>query len=387
MAAPSQTAQSSAAESHLAVTQSREAAPSTSLWRALREFVKANYGLSLVASAQIFFALMNVGVKTLNTLDPPVPPIELVFVRMAVTWACCLLYMYCMGIADPFLGPKGVRLLLVQRGIFGFIGLFSLYYSLQYLSLSDATVLQFLSPMFTALASAIFLREHFSVRNALAGLASLIGVVLIARPAFLFGNIDSTIPTIPGEGDAPEVSPAQRLLAVGLALIGALGAAGAYTTIRYIGSRAHTLHNMVAFSSLCVILTTFVMLVTQTPVVVPLRWDWLAILLFIGLAGFVAQTLLTMGLQREAAGRGTIAVYGQIVFATAFEFAFFHTVPPPLSIVGTVIIIGSALYVALSKKSTHAIKGTVTSRDDPAVEDGLLANHEEESGDIDDTRH
>ena len=73
-----------------------------------------------------------------------------------------------------------------------------------------------------------------------------------------------------------------------------------------------------------------------------------------------------MGLQRETAGRSTIAVYGQgsaitmmlalyaklweaqIVFASTFERIFFHTLPSPLSIVGTVIIIGSALYVVVS---------------------------------------
>ena len=77
-----------------------------------------------------------------------------------------------------------------------------------------------------------------------------------------------------------------------------------------------------------------------------------------------------MGLQRETAGRGVIAVYGQvrtsaviallegsmtdtganfaqIVFATALELIVFHTAPPALSVLGTVIIVSSALYVAV----------------------------------------
>ena len=37
----------------------------------------------------------------------------------------------------------------------------------------------------------------------------------------------------------------------------------------------------------------------------------------------------------------------QIAFATLFELIFSHIVPPPLSILGTVIIVGSALYVAV----------------------------------------
>ena len=39
-------------------------------------FIRTNAGLLLVAASQGFFALMNVAVKKLNSLDPPVPPLE-----------------------------------------------------------------------------------------------------------------------------------------------------------------------------------------------------------------------------------------------------------------------------------------------------------------------
>lgn len=131
------------------------------------------------------------------------------------------------------------------------------------------------------------------------------------------------------------------------------------------------------------------MIVLRIPVVVPTRWEWLLLLLLIGIFGFGGQVcghlfastaydncgtisseqvLLTLGLQRETAGRGTIAVYGQgstqhdgcssradrsgvqIVFATILQRIFLHIMPSPLSIVGTVIIIGSALYVAVCRR-------------------------------------
>jgi hypothetical protein len=50
-----------------------------------------------------------------------------------------------------------------------FVGLFGVYLSLQYLSLSDGTVLMFLSPLCTAVAGAFFLGEMFSLSQALAG--------------------------------------------------------------------------------------------------------------------------------------------------------------------------------------------------------------------------
>ncbi|KAM5541611.1 hypothetical protein V8D89_004801 [Ganoderma adspersum] len=337
-----------------------------------REVVEGNTGLMLVAASQLFFSLMNVGVKKLNSLDPPVHAVELILVRMGITWLCCVAYMHLMKVPDPFFGPKGVRYFLVQRGVFGFGGIFGLYYSLQYLSLSDATVLQFLSPMFTAIAGAVFLHEAFSWREAFAGLASLVGVVLIARPRFLFGVSQDEIPIAPDDLIkrvlVNGVEPAKRVIAVGVALSGAVGAAGAYSTIRLIGKRVHALHNLVAYSSLCVIVTAVAMIVFRIPVVIPTKLDWLLMLCFIGLAGFGGQVLLTLGLQRETAGRGTIA----IVFATAFERIFFHTTPSPLSMMGTAIIVGSALYVVLTKDTkSHTEPRPVTS-DDPAVEEGLL---------------
>ena len=42
----------------------------------VRELVVNNTGLLLVTASQAFFALMNVAVKKLNSLDPPVPPLE-----------------------------------------------------------------------------------------------------------------------------------------------------------------------------------------------------------------------------------------------------------------------------------------------------------------------
>jgi len=40
------------------------------------DFFKRNTGLLLVAAAQAFLSLMNVAVKKLNSIDPPVPTLE-----------------------------------------------------------------------------------------------------------------------------------------------------------------------------------------------------------------------------------------------------------------------------------------------------------------------
>ncbi|KAI9439313.1 hypothetical protein H4582DRAFT_2076013 [Lactarius indigo] len=341
-------------------------------------FVDNNAGLMLVGASQFFLSAMNVAVKLLNGLDKPVPTLELIWVRMVITYICSIAYMYWKQIPDPVFGPKGLRLLLVLRGFTGFFGLSGMYFSLQYLSLSDAVVLSFLSPILTGFTGAIFLKEPFSRNELFAGLCSFLGVVLIARPQFLFGKLPADRSAgIPA--DLSEVAtPEQRMLSVSAALIGVLGATGAYTSLRAIGKRAHTLHSITFFSTQCVLASTAGMIIFKVTPVIPTHVSWLAMLLLIGIFGFLAQgslikILLTMGLQRETAARGSLANYIGVVFALAFERIVFRNTPSALSIAGSVIIMSSAIYVALTKDSKP-------SPVDHVLERPLLIPNDEENG-------
>ncbi|KAJ3747844.1 integral membrane protein DUF6 [Lentinula detonsa] len=352
----------------------------------LSSLYHSNVGLLLIVTSQAFLALVNVAVKKLNTIDPPVPTFELIFIRMAITYLFSVIYMKYSGVESPFLGPKGVRFLLMFRGFSGFFGVFGIYFSLKYLTLSDATVLTFLSPLCTAVAGALFLREAVGRKEIFAGLFSLIGVICIARPTSLFGHdhipstngthvlLNSTAsPSVLDYGTrvanittfsngtsnglhvtlAPTATPTQRLIAVGVSLLGVLGSAGAYTSIRAIGKRAHALHSMVAFSGYSVIVSAIGLAITHTPIVVPTSPIWLLLLLEIGVFGFCAQIFLTLGLQRETASRGTLAIYTLIVFTSLLDRIFFHSVPSLLSVLGTLIIVGSALWVVVTKNDQN----------------------------------
>ncbi|KAI0822122.1 drug/metabolite transporter [Trametes gibbosa] len=357
--------------------------PNATLRLSIRRYAETfdnNTGLLLIALSQAFMSLMGVFVKKLNAIDPPVPPVELIWLRMVMTWAVCVAYMSISNVPDPILGPKEIRLLLAVRGLAGFVGLFGTYYALQYLSLSDTTVLSFLTPMCTAVTGALFLKEHLTIKQALASAFSFVGVILIARPEFLFGQMsnkysDDATPDFGREGEI--VSSSQRLGAVGVALLGVVGLTTAYTTIRAIGKRAHPMHNLAAFALVCIIIGPIAMLLTNTPVIFLKDAVSITMVLAVSLCGFGAQMTMTTGLQRETAGRGTIAIYVQVIFAMLFERIFFHTVPPPLSLLGTAIILSSAVYVALSKNKAANEGDDIRLTNDLNLEQGLLANEEE----------
>ncbi|CAE7119239.1 unnamed protein product [Rhizoctonia solani] len=316
---------------------------------AMREFIKDNQGLFIIAASQFFFSLMNLSVKFLTAIGEPVPTLEIVCVRMFITYVCCQVYMFAAGVPDPILGPKGVRKWLVIRGVVGFFGLFGLYYSLHYMSLSDATVLTFLAPTVTAAFGFLFLREAVSWKQIVAGLTSLVGVVLIAKPTSLFGGSGKT-DTGSGAG-GPIVTEAERMVAVGVAMLGVLGASAAYVSLRVIGKRAHPMHTMSYFSLWCVLVSVVAGFATHGQWVFPRQWTWIGMLMIVGLFGFFAQLLLTLGLQRETASRGSMVLYIQIVFSLVFERIAFGVSPSGLSLLGTCVIIASAIYVALNKPS------------------------------------
>ncbi|KAH8625863.1 hypothetical protein IG631_19742 [Alternaria alternata] len=227
----------------------------------------------------------------------------------------------------------------------------------------------------------------------IAAYVSLFGVVLIARPVTLFSALshsDAPIPPATGDLDAllpnttvsspdrlaadyDSVTPTQRAMAVGIAMLGVIGAAGAYTTIRWIGKRAHPLISVNYFATWCTIVSVVAMFtIPGVGFLLPnsLR-DW-CYLIFLGVCGFVMQFLLAAGLQYEKSSRATNMVYMQMLFALAFDKLVWGTTPGALSITGSSLILGSAIYVAMNKEAPKE-KVEPMGRGDDEEERGLIS--------------
>ena len=110
------------------------------------------------------------------------------------------------------------------------------------------------------------------MKEAIAGLIAFSGVLFIARPTFLFPQHKSQEPEINGtrlfmvnhpRGLVPSVpaTPAERTVAALLAVIGTFGAAAAYSTIRVIGKRAHSLVSVNYFAVLATVGSFVIILV------------------------------------------------------------------------------------------------------------------------------
>ncbi|KAK2818451.1 hypothetical protein FQN49_007887 [Arthroderma sp. PD_2] len=345
----------------------------------LRQIWLQGKGMALVLLAQFFGASMNVMARVLERDGPHgkgMAPFQILLVRMPATAMFSFMYMWYMKVPGPF-GAPAIRPLLIARGISGFIGVLSLYYSLIYLPLSEATVLTFLTPITSCyVASFVMPNERFTKRQQLAGVISVFGVVLIARPAALFpkSSQPSSANMIPRSnsflvnlvprdgvagGGSQDPSLRQHLLAVTASLVGVVGATLAYTMIRKIGRRAHPLVSVNYFAvSTSVICLIAVLVIPSVSFRLPSNLMELLLLISLGLCGFVFQYLLTAGLAyvppkidgkpSTHGARATSMLYLQIIFALFYDKVIWNTTPSSTSWLGSTIILMSALYVALS---------------------------------------
>lgn len=269
-----------------------------------QRFWAKHKGVCCALLAQLFGAMMNMAAQELETRGNKgkgLNAFEILFVRMGITVFFSVLYMWRRRTPDFPFGPKGVRLLLVGRALGGFVGVWAMYFSLRYLPVQLAVVITFLAPFLTNFACSKIYGEPFTRTDVITGMVSLVGVILLAHPESLIAALmgDNTgnedVPPASGSGDvAPgdggsdgrmHATPAEQGIAVGVSLLGVLGSAVAYTTIRVIGKRAHPLISVNYFGTCCFIVSV-ITLAVQRHVTLPtdLR-DW-ALLIFLGTCGF-----------------------------------------------------------------------------------------------------
>ncbi|CAI7285753.1 ATV_collapsed_G0043290.mRNA.1.CDS.1 [Saccharomyces cerevisiae] len=232
----------------------------TTLQRISKDYLKPNIGLVLLTVSYFFNSAMVVSTKVLENdpddiaNDRQIKPLQILLVRMVITYIGTLIYMYInkSTISDVPFGKPEVRKWLVLRGCTGFFGVFGMYYSLMYLTISDAVLITFLAPSLTIFLSWVILRERFTKVEALGSLISLLGVVLIVRPSFLFGTPELT----DSSSQIVESSdPKSRLIATLVGLWGVLGMSCVYIIIRYIGKRAHAIMSVSYFSLITAIVS------------------------------------------------------------------------------------------------------------------------------------
>ena len=208
------------------------------------------------------------------------------------------------------------------RCLFGTTGLLCNFYAIDHLVLSDANMLNKLSPFFAVILSYFILKEKIRPVQAVGLLTAFAGALLIIKPSFYHMDY---IPALIGA-------------------LGGLGAGAAYTFVRKMGLNGEAGTRIVFYFSLfsCVVTLPLFLLGGA-----PMTAAQLLTLLAAGLCGAGGQFSITRAYCYAPAREISVYDYCQVLFAAVWGFFLFDQVPDLLSLLGYIIIIAAAVVMYL----------------------------------------
>lgn len=213
---------------------------------------------------------------------------------------------------------------LFVRSAFGTIGIICNFYALGKLVLSDASMLNKLSPFFVLLFSFFFLKEKMNTFQITAVITAFLGSLLIIKPTF--SNINF-FPALIG-------------------MFGGMSAGAAYTAVRYLGGRGENKSFIVLFFSAFSTIVALPFIIFDYH---PMTLYQLVILILAGFAATGGQFFITYAYSYAPAREISVYDYSQVVFAAALGYIFLNQVADFYSILGYIIICSVAVVSFLKR--------------------------------------
>ncbi|HBI63796.1 MAG TPA: EamA family transporter [Clostridiales bacterium] len=273
---------------------------------------KKTKGILFITLSAFFFALMNLFVR----LSGDLPLMQKSFFRNAVAFLFALAVLLRSEKKFQF-QPKNLPQLIL-RSTFGTIGILCNYYAVDHLVLSDASMLNKLSPFFAIIISYLYLKEKVTPFQVSAVVIAFIGALCIIKPGL-------------------------SSLTTGPALVGALGGLGAgaaYTMVRKLSLNGERGPFIVFFFSAfsCLVCVPYLLAAFH-----PMTPEQLVFLLLAGFAAAGGQFSVTAAYANAPAREISVFDYSQIVFAALMGFVFLQQIPDFWSVIGYIIICGTSI--------------------------------------------
>ncbi len=270
-------------------------------------------GVLFILGAALCFAFMNLFVNLAGEL----PVMQKVFFRNLI--ATGVVFVLLLFTKEKFrIKSKESLLWLFLRAAIGFIGVILNFYAIDAIgSISDASILNKLSPFFAILFSVFLLKEKPKAYEVAFVVLAFAGAMFVVKPTFTM----------------------QSLPAVAGFLSGAC-AGFAYTCVRVLGVKGErgmmTVFFFSAFSTLVALPFFIAFYEPMTP------FQWFS-LIMAGVSATGGQFCITAAYRFAPAKEIAVFDYSQVLFAAVLGFFFLEQVPDVYSLVGYVIIIGAAV--------------------------------------------
>lgn len=277
----------------------------------------------------ILSALSFTGMNTFVRLAGDLPTMQKVFFRNFVAMIFAFAAMVKAG--DSFKPKKGSLKYLLIRSAAGLAGVFGNFYALDKIELSNASMLNKMSPFFALVFSAIFVKEKVKPKQAVAIAVAFIGALFIIKPTF--GNAD--------------------LLASLAGFAGGMAAGGAYTCVRWLGIKGENGRLIVLFFSVFSCVLTVPYLIFDYHYMTAFQWF---ALLMAGVFAAGGQFSITAAYTHAPSREISVYDYSQIIFAAVVGFFVFGDIPDVWSFVGYFIIIAMAVWMFVYNNRQGTLK-------------------------------
>lgn len=281
-------------------------------------------GVRYMILSALGFALMSASVKYVSVHG--IPLFEIVAARALVSLIISYLDVKRKGISVWGNNKRW----LFARGAVGTMALMCVYYAVTALPLAEATILQYVHPVFTALLAVLFLKERVQPATLACIMLCLLGVFTMVYPSF-----DAS-----GVGELP-------MLSVGIALLGAFGSSIAYVIVRKLSRTEDS--SVIIFYFPLVALPVSAMLIGDDFVVPDVAL--ILVLILVGIFTQIGQFGLTKAMQTQTAGNASAYSYVQIVFSALLGVVLFNEVPSIWTLLGGSLIVTGALINVFGPKS------------------------------------
>ena len=262
--------------------------------------------------AGLFFALMTFFVRMAGNL----PTMQKAFFRNAVAAAAALFLL--ARSEEGFKIKKTSWRDLFLRSFFGTMGLICNFYAVDRLAIADANILNKLSPFFAIIMSYFILKEKANKTEWLCVVVAFIGALFVVKPSMDMQFVNAMI-----------------------GMVGGFGAGVAYTFVRKLGKAGERGPVIVMCFSVfsCIVTAPFLIIGAK-----PMSLYQIVMLLLAGAAATGGQLSITKAYTKAPAKEISVFDYSQVVFAAALGLVFLGQIPDLMSIIGYVIIIGSAVF-------------------------------------------
>ncbi|HEY9549452.1 MAG TPA: DMT family transporter [Kiloniellaceae bacterium] len=234
--------------------------------------------------------------------------------------------LFSFALVAPFLLRAGARALHtrhpVLHGIRAFAGAAAMlcgFYAVGRLHLADFTALSFTQPLFVTVLAVILLGEVVHWRRWLATAVGFLGVLVMMRPG------------------AAGFDPAALV-----ALASVFGIAVAVCMVKRLPEGESHATMLAYFCLMSLALTVVPAAVRWTP---PSASQWL-LLAGVGSLGVVSQAMIIRAYRSGEASFVAPFDYLKLILAGLIGFAVFGEVPGPATLLGAVVIVGAAVYIA-----------------------------------------